>query len=120
MSKQHLQLDEALLDQFQRAAFDYFLKKINPYNGLVADRTPEGAPASIAVVGFALSSYLVAVERGWMDRADAAARTLVTLRFFLNSPQSEMPDATGYKGFYYHFVDLENGKRVWQSESVTR
>jgi hypothetical protein len=38
------------------------------------------------------------------------------LRFFLNSPQSDMPDATGYKGFYYHFLDLESGKRVWQSE----
>ncbi len=116
MDRQHLQSDEALLHEFQRAAFDYFLKKINTHNGLVADRTREGAPASIAVVGFALSSYPVAVERGWMDRAEAAARTLVTLRFFLNSPQSDMPDATGYKGFYYHFLDLESGKRVWQSE----
>src|SRR5580658_3702736 len=116
MSARHLQSDEGLLDAFQRAAFDYFLKEINPRNGLVADRTREGAPASIAVVGFALSSYPVGVERGWMDRAEAAARTLVTLRFFLNSPQSEMPDATGYKGFYYHFLDLKSGKRVWQSE----
>lgn len=116
MDKHHLQSDEALLDEFQRAAFDYFLKKINPRNGLVADRTREDSPASIAVVGFALSSYTVAVEHGWMDRAEGAARTLVTLQFFLNSLQSEMPDATGYKGFYYHFLDLENGKRVWQSE----
>ncbi|HEV3219982.1 MAG TPA: glucoamylase family protein [Candidatus Acidoferrales bacterium] len=116
MSARHLQSDEGLLDAFQRAAFDYFLKEINPRNGLVADRSREGAPASIAVVGFALSSYPVGVERGWMDRAEAAARTLVTLRFFLNSPQSEMPDATGYKGFYYHFLDLKSGKRVWQSE----
>ena len=51
-----------------------------------------------------------------MTRADAAARTLVTLRFFWNSPQSEQPDATGYKGFYYHFLDMKTGKRVWQSE----
>jgi hypothetical protein len=116
VGEQHSQSDEALLDGFQRAAFDYFLKKVNPHNGLVADRTREGAPASIAVVGFALSSYPVAVERGWMDRAEAAARTLVTLRFFLNSSQSDTPDATGYKGFYYHCLDLESGKRVWQSE----
>ena len=51
-----------------------------------------------------------------MARADAAARTLVTLRFFWNSSQSEQPDATGYKGFYYHFLDMKTGKRVWQSE----
>jgi hypothetical protein len=116
VGEQHLQSDQVLLDRFQRAAFDYFLQTINPRNGLVADRTREGSPASIAVVGFALSSYPVAAERGWMDRAEAAARTLVTLRFFLNSSQSDLPDATGYKGFYYHFLDLESGKRVWKSE----
>src|ERR1019366_7752102 len=51
-----------------------------------------------------------------MSRADAAARTLVTLRFFCDSRQSEQPDATGYKGFYYHFLDMKNGRRVWKSE----
>ena len=56
------------------------------------------------------------VERGWMARADAVARTLVTLRFFWDSEQSEQPDATGYKGFYYHFLDMKTGQRVWESE----
>jgi hypothetical protein len=110
------QSDEELLDRFQRAAFTYFLEQFNPENGLVADTSRAGAPASIAVVGFALSCYPVGVERGWMARTDAAARALVTLRFFWNSRQSEQPDATGYKGFYYHFLDMKTGKRVWQSE----
>ena len=108
--------DEALLERFQRAAFDYFLTECNPANGLVADTTRAGSPASIAVVGFALSSYPVGVERGWMTRAAAAARTLATLRFFWSSRQSEAGDATGYKGFYYHFLDMQTGARVWQSE----
>ena len=116
MAELSAQSDEELLDRFQRAAFGYFLEQYNPENGLVADRSRAGAPASIAVVGFALSCYPVGVERGWMTRADAAARTLVTLRFFCNSLQSEQPDATGYKGFYYHFLDMKIGKRVWQSE----
>jgi hypothetical protein len=116
MAEQQAQSEEELLERFQRAAFGYFLQESNPENGLVADTTRKSAPASIAVVGFALSSYPVAVERGWMRRTDAAARTLVTLRFFLNSCQSDRPDATGYKGFYYHFLDLESGKRMWQSE----
>jgi len=107
---------EELLDCFQRAAFGYFLHGCNLTNGLVADTSRAGAPASIAVVGFALSSYTVAVERSWMTRADAAARSLVTLRFFWNSVQNDQPNATGYKGFYYHFLDLQSGKRVWQSE----
>jgi hypothetical protein len=83
---------------------------------LVADTTRVGSPSSIAVVGFALSCYPIGVERGWMTRAVAAARTLVTLRFFRESAQNDRTDATGYKGFYYHFLDLQTGKRVWQSE----
>jgi len=55
----------------QRSAFDYFLKQTNARNGLVADRSRAGSPASIAVVGFALSAYPVAVERGWIGRDDA-------------------------------------------------
>jgi hypothetical protein len=51
-----------------------------------------------------------------MARADAAARTLISLRFFWNSQQGEQPDATGYKGFYYHFLDMKTGKRVWRCE----
>ena len=81
------QSDEELLNKFQRAAFGYFLEQINPENGLVADTSRAGSPASIAVVGFALSCYPVGVERGWMARADAASRTLVTLRFFCDSAQ---------------------------------
>ena len=108
--------DEALLDRLQSAAFDYFLREFNPVNGLIADNTRKGSPASIAVIGFGLASYPVAVERGWLSRGEAAARTLATLRFFFNSPQSDRPDATGYKGFYYHFLDMQTGRRVWQSE----
>jgi hypothetical protein len=108
--------DEALLERFQRGAFDYFLRWVNPGNGLAADTSRDRSPSSIAVVGFALSCYPAAVERGWMAREAAAARTLATLDFFWNSPQSPDPDAAGYKGFYYHFIDMERGRRVWQCE----
>jgi hypothetical protein len=109
-------LDDELLDRFQRGAFGYFLAESNPANGLVADTSRKASPASIAVVGFALSAYAVAAERGWLAREDAAARTLVTLRFFETSAQGSGPGATGYNGFYYHFLDRESGKRVWQCE----
>lgn len=108
--------DDALLDRLQRRAFDYFLQTYNPRNGLLADTTREGAPASIAVIGFALSAYPVAVERGWMERADAVQRTLVTLRFLMASDQSGSARATGYRGFYFHFLDMDSGTRVWHSE----
>jgi hypothetical protein len=108
--------DDALLDRLQRGAFAYLSENTNADNGLVADTSRAGSPCSIAVVGFALSCYPVAVERGWMPRAEAAALTLKTLRFFWGSSQSDQPDATGYKGFYYHFLNMQSGRRVWQCE----
>lgn len=108
--------DDDLLDQLQRAAFNYFVHVFNPANGLVADTTRADSPCSIAVVGFALSAYPIAVERGWMARAEALARSLTVLRFFRDSDQSGTPQATGYKGFYYHFLDMHSGQRMWRSE----
>jgi hypothetical protein len=82
-------------------------------NGLVADTSRLGSPCSIAVVGFALSCYPVAVARGWMSRSDAALLVLKTLHFFSNSSQGKEPDATGFKGFYDHFLQMQTGRRVW-------
>ena len=108
--------DDALLERLQRAAFDYFVETMNPANGLVPDTSRDNSPVSIAVVGFALSAWPVAVKRGWMERDDAVRRCLLALRFFHDSDQSGSPTATGYKGFYYHFLDIHSGTRVWQSE----
>jgi hypothetical protein len=67
-------------------------------------------------VGFALASYPVAVTRGFMTRNAANERTLTTLRFFAGSVQGAEPDATGYRGFYYHFLDMQTGRRAWACE----
>ena len=109
-------LDDELLDRLQHGAFSYFVNETNPANGLVADTSRAGSPASIAVVGFALSSYPAAVERRWLERDDAVTRTLATFRFFEGGTQDSGPDGTGYRGFYYHFLDRRSGKRVWQCE----
>ncbi|MDI6025028.1 glucoamylase family protein [Corticibacterium sp. UT-5YL-CI-8] len=111
--------DADLLDSLQRRTFEYFLHEERHENGLVRDRTREGSPASIAATGFALSAYTVGVERGLMQRTDACQRTLAALRFFSNSEQSEAPNATGYRGFYYHFLDMETGRRAWKCELST-
>ena len=108
--------NDAMLDSLQHAAFEYFLLNTNPANGLVADTSRPGSPVSIAVVGFALSCYPAAVERGWVNRHEAVQRSLAALRFFRDSDQTGTPTATGHKGFYYHFLDAQTGARVWQSE----
>jgi hypothetical protein len=80
----------------------------------VIDKTAEDWPASIAATGLALAAYPVGVERGFLSRSAAVERTLATLRFFWNSRQDPEPDATGYHGFYYHFLDMRTGHRVWR------
>jgi hypothetical protein len=105
-----------LTDRLQRGAFDYVCRYTNPANGLVADTSRPGSPCSIAVVGFALSCHVVAAARGWRSRASAAQTVLNTLQFLWNSEQGSAPDTTGHKGFYYHFLDMASGRRVWDCE----
>ena len=107
------------LETLQRLTFDYFLKETNPQNGLVPDSTRQESPCSITPTGFALAAYPVGVERRFITRNEAIKRTLTTLRFFFNSRQSREPDATGYKGFYYHFLDMKTGRRTWDCELST-
>jgi len=118
MSKKKLTI-EAELEILQRESFSYFLHETNPVNGLVIDKTAPDCPASITATGFALAAYPVGIERGLMSRAAAVERTLATLRFFWNSPHGPEPDATGYQGFYYHFLDMRTGRRAWQCELST-
>lgn len=105
-----------MLEALQREALGYFLRAANPNNGLIADSSREGSPCSIAATGLGLAAYVVGAERGFLPRRDAAARTLTALRFFRGSPQGEEPDATGYRGFYYHFLDMKTGRRTWACE----
>ena len=108
--------DADLLEQLQLAAWRYFPDATRPVTGLVADNSRPGAPISIAVVGFALACYPIAVARGWIARDEAVARCLSSLRFLHDSDQSGAADATGFKGFYFHFLDPDTGARVWRSE----
>ncbi|HXU19037.1 MAG TPA: glucoamylase family protein [Verrucomicrobiae bacterium] len=108
-----------MLDNLRRVIVDYYRNEASPQNGLIADRTQPGSPSSIAATGMGLSVYIVAVERNLLSRADAVDRTLAVLRFLHSSHQGPEPDATGYKGFYYHFLDMQTGRRAIQCELST-
>jgi len=103
----------------QRETFSYFPSEANPENGLVRDKTDPTFPCNVAVQGLAFTAYVVGVERGCWTRDEAVERTLTALRFFRDSPQGPEPDATGYRGLYYHFLDMKSGRRVWQCELST-
>ncbi len=108
-----------MLDALQHDTFRYFLHEVDAASGLTLDSTAPGSHASIAAVGLALSSYPVGVERGFLVREEAAARTVATLRFFWNAPQGPGPDAAGHRGFFYHFLEMRTGRRAWECELST-
>ncbi len=83
------------------------------------DKTDPAAPCSIATVGLALATIPVIVERGVVIRKFAAKIARRRLRSLLDLPQGPEPDAAGYKGFFYHFLDIETGRRVWDCELST-
>ncbi len=112
-------ITDSQLDTLQWVSLIYYLRESNRDNGLVADKTLVGSPASIAAVGLSLAAAPIVVEREILEREEAAAIVLRKLRFFRDSPQGPEPDSTGYKGFYYHFLDMKTGRRVWECELST-
>ena len=106
-------------DALQWVSLEYYYHQTNRVNGLVADKSMKGSPCSITAVGMALATAPLVAERGFLPRIEVARRVLTKLRFFRDSPQGPEPDATGYKGFYYHFLDMQTGRRVWQCELST-
>lgn len=105
---------EAVIEYEMRGAFNFFWEQSNtdlasPGYGLTRDRYP-GSPgiASIAAVGFALSAYPIGVEKGYVTYEQAYERANHTLATLLGMERTE--------GFFYHFVDMQIGKRAWNSE----
>ena len=107
------------LNRLQWTTVLYYLHETNPDNGLVRDKTDPDCPSSIAAVGLALATVPVTVERGVLYRPFAAKSARRRLQFLHDLPQGPEPDAAGYKGFFYHFLDMETGRRVWQCELST-
>ena len=109
--------DDEFLDYVQETSFDYFWYGANPANGLVPDRSANGSACSIAAVGFGLTAIGIAVDHGWITRTQAVARVLTTLNTFLQGSQG--PGTTGiigYKGWFYHFLDMNTAVRSPNSE----
>ncbi len=111
--------DKEMLKTLQCETFAYFLKYADPETGLIADKSSDDSPCSIGVVGMAFNAFIVAVERKYISRNDAATRIYKALNFLYHAPQNRDKDATGYKGFFYHFLDMKTGKRVWNCELST-
>jgi hypothetical protein len=114
MSSQALTGD-ALLDELQHRAVQFFWNESHPKTGFTKDRAAnfkdadEYDVASCASTGFALIAYPIGVERNWLERDKARERTLATLKSLIDTH-------AGHRGWFFHFVNWETGNRVWNSE----
>jgi hypothetical protein len=106
--------DDLLLEQIERAAFEYFWNEAHPATGLIMDKANangSGSPgiASIAATGFGLTALCIGHERNYRPQSEIEHRVIKTLKFLAQHAPVE-------HGFLYHFVDPSNGKRVRNSE----
>jgi hypothetical protein len=104
--------DDAFLDDLERQACLFFWEQGSPATGQILDRARNdltGARdhrrmASIASTGFGLTALTIADRRGYIPHAEIVERVRTTLHWHLNS----LPEV---HGFFYHFTDIETGKR---------
>ena len=111
---------DPFLGDVESRSFEYFWRTTDARTGLTPDRSPSPSFSSIAAIGFALTSYPVGVSEGYVSREQAAERTLTTLRSLYELPQGPGDTGvSGYKGFYYHFLNMDNGRRFSRVELST-
>jgi hypothetical protein len=101
--------DDALLDLVQRTTFRYFWDFAHPTSGLARERSnllfgndPDFVTTGGS--GFGVMTIIVAVERGWISRADALARLLKIVNFLYK--------ADSYHGILAHFLHGESGRTL--------
>ncbi len=112
--------EQAFLDTLAQRTFAFFWERTDPATGLTPDRWPTASFSSIAAVGFALTAYPVGVEQGHVTRTQARDRVLATLRYFRDAPQGDAASGvSGYRGFFYHFLEPDTGHRFQTVELST-
>ncbi len=98
-----------------RKSYNFFIKEINNNKksigyGLIRDKTKlANNIASIASVGYGLAALIIGVEHKWINYKKAYDRANRTLDTFINNIE-------GNNGFYYHFINMQTGKREWNCE----
>lgn len=107
--------DDNLLDEIERASFRFFWEQADPFTGQVKDRALASGDhdprdiASVAATGFGLTALAIAHERDYMNRSFIEQRVQQTVEYIYNN-------LTHVNGFYYHFINMSTGERVWESE----
>ena len=95
--------DEELLTQVQARTFRYFYDFAHPTCGLARERNTSGDIVTTGGSGFGLMAFPVAVERGFISRADALAHCTKVVDFLYDK-------AERFHGAYPHWLNGKTGK----------
>jgi hypothetical protein len=102
--------DIELLNKIEKDSLQYFIRMSDKNTGLTRDSSQQGSPASIAATGFSLAAFAIGQSRGWIEKEYAKSYVEKTLKTLLYK-------AAHKNGFFYHFLDMKTGKRLWNSEA---
>ncbi|ODS36940.1 MAG: hypothetical protein A7315_04445 [Candidatus Altiarchaeales archaeon WOR_SM1_79] len=113
----NLTTDDQFLGLISRRAFNYFWENADPETGFVRDKASNREVTSVAAIGFELTAIGIGESRGWITREMASNRTLKILENLWNGSQGNNTNGCmGYKGFFYHLIDINTGEREGLSE----
>jgi len=106
--------DEGLLEEIERAAFEFFWNEASSLTGQVKDRAllngnDKRVDSSIASTGFGLTAMCIGEARRYRTKRAITERVRVTLRYLWEKLPNE-------HGFFYHFIHMDNGERLWGCE----
>lgn len=97
--------DNALLDKVQQQTFKYFWDFGHPVSGMARERNTSDEVVTTGGTGFGVMAMVAAASRGFITRADAAARVLKISNFLLNN-------CTKYHGAYAHWINGATGATI--------
>jgi hypothetical protein len=96
--------DDSLMTLVQKQSFRYFWDFAHPVSGLARDRTTSGDLVTSGGSGFGIMAIPVAVNRGFITRAQALAR-MQTIVGFLKTAEK-------FHGAFPHFLNGITGKVI--------
>lgn len=106
--------EDQFLNDLEYANFQFFLEQTGNVTGLVRDRASvhkheNRILASIAATGFGLTAMCIGQKRGFIPYREARDRVATALRSLANWQPH-------HRGFFFHWVNIDTGERVLDSE----
>lgn len=97
--------DDSLLTRVQKQTFAYFWDLAHPVSGLIPERNSSPDIMTSGGTGFGIMSIIVAMERGFITRAQGMARLQTMVGFLKNTAQK-------FHGAFPHWLNGATGVAI--------